>query len=579
MRLATTLLALLLASAAPSAQDAVTVEAEDATLIGDAAVATERAGYSGTGYVTNLNAEGDSLRFTVEGTGEFVQLKLAMAASGFLAAYEVRVDGEVVAAGNRTASRTFREVVVAEQRLSEGSHTVTVHGAFDIDYLTIAPYTYPPPATPPPALSDPDATPATRALFAFLLDIYGEHVLSGQQDVYQSGAPRTDEIDYVEGVTGKVPAIGAFDLVNYSPSRRACGTNPTGWVEEWIDWAGEDGIVTLMWHWNAPTDLYDDDCDTSNNEPGQEWWSGFYTEATSFDVEAALAEGPGGERYDLLLSDIDAIAAELQTFADADIPLLWRPLHEAYGGWFWWGAQGPEPYVELWRLMYDRLVDHHGLHNLIWVHTHRPEDADQAAWYPGDDYVDVVGVDKYVDDPNSVFQSTWSMLQDQFGGDKLVALTETGTLPSMTRSADFGVTWNWFVVWEGSFIRDLDRDRLVEVYTSDVVLTRDELPDWRSYTLATAGERGPEAESPGDLTLYPNPSAGPATLRLALDAPADVTVEVFDVTGRLVARQSLGAQPAGPLVAPFPAPAASGTYLVRVVAGDRVVRGTLVVAR
>ena len=54
---------------------------------------------------------------------------------------------------------------------------------------------------------------------------------------------------------------------------------------------------------------------------------------------SALAD-PAGEDYALLLRDIDAIAVELQKFEDAGVPVIWRPLHEAQGGWFWWGAQG-----------------------------------------------------------------------------------------------------------------------------------------------------------------------------------------------------------------------------------------------
>ncbi|MAQ94327.1 MAG: beta-mannosidase [Rhodothermaceae bacterium] len=569
MRIPLLLLAVLLFAAPGRAQSDVPIEAEGGTLTGAAAVATTRAGYSGAGYVTGLDQPGDSLAISFEGTGDFVQLRLAVAGDSRFGSYEARLDGEVVGGGNVTTGGSFRELVVDERRLSAGLHTLTLHGTFDVDYLVLTPTAYEGPALPPPVLSDPDATPATEALFAFLLDIYGEHVLAGQQDGYQNGGPSTREIDYVTAQTGKEPAVGAFDLINYSPSRRQYGANPTGWAEHWIDWAGTDGIVTLMWHWNAPTDLL--------NTSDQPWWRGFYTEATTFDVEAALAEGPGGENYDLLLRDIDAIAVELQKFEDADVPVLWRPLHEAYGRWFWWGAKGPAPYVALWRLMYERLVDHHGLHNLIWVHTHRPEDGDQAAWYPGDDVVDVVGVDKYEDNPEAVFQSTWAKLQEQFGANKLVALTESGTLPDMTRSVDFGVTWSWFAIWEGDFIRDLDPDRLTDIYTSEAVLTRDELPDWRSYVLATAADATPTADL-DRLSLAPNPSAGRPTLRLDLGTSAEVTIDVFDVTGRSVLRQSLGTQPAGPLAVPLHVDS-SGTYLVRVTAGDRVVRGRFVVAR
>ena len=74
--------------------------------------------------------------------------------------------------------------------------------------------------------------------------------------------------------------------------------------------------------------------------------------------------------------------------------MLWRPLHEASGGWFWWGAHGPDPFKQLWELMFRRFTEVHELHNLIWVYT-----ADPTAhhdWYPGDDMVDVVGAGGWV---------------------------------------------------------------------------------------------------------------------------------------------------------------------------------------
>jgi mannan endo-1,4-beta-mannosidase len=561
-------LLLLLVAGAPAAQVGVPIEAESGQLVGGATVATVRAGYSGAGYVTSLSQPGDSLRLPITGTGAFVQIRLAVASAIRPNSFEVRLDGQVIAAGSRILSGAFNEIVVDERRLAAGPHTLTIRGTFDVDYVRLTPASYPPPAPAQPVLSDPDATPATRALFAFLLDTYGTHILSGQQDVYQNGAPRTAEIAYVAQQTGRVPAIGAFDLINYSPSRRQFGANPTGWAEHWAQWAGTDGIVTLMWHWNAPAGLL--------NTSAQPWWRGFYTEATTFDIEAVLAN-PAGPEYALLLRDIDAIAVELRKFADADVPVLWRPIHEAYGGWFWWGARGPAPYVALWRLLHQRLTVHHGLHNLIWVHTHRPTDADQAAWYPGDDVVDVVGLDIYSSDPASVFQDQWALAQAQFGGNKLVTLSETGTLPDLTRSQDFGVLWSWFAIWEGGFLRDVPAAHLSAVYNSEVVLTRDELPDWRAYVLSRPD--GPGAADAAPLVLSPNPSAGPATARLDLPAPADVRVEVFTLTGRLVARADLGPRPAGPLATPVPAVHAAGTYVVRVTAGGAVARGLFVVAR
>lgn len=96
----------------------------------------------------------------------------------------------------------------------------------------------------------------------------------------------------------------------------------------------------------------------------QPWWKGYYTEGTTFDFERALA-GPDAEAYRLLLRDIDAIAPQLQRLEDANVPVLWRLLH-------------------------DRLTNVHGLDNLIWVWNSEAPD-----WYPGDDAVHIVSVASY----------------------------------------------------------------------------------------------------------------------------------------------------------------------------------------
>jgi hypothetical protein len=75
--------------------------------------------------------------------------------------------------------------------------------------------------------------------------------------------------------------------------------------------------------------------------PEQRWWSGFYTAASDFNVESALRD-TGNANYTLLIKDIDDIAVQLGLLRDAGVPVIWRPLHEAEGGWFWWGAKGPE---------------------------------------------------------------------------------------------------------------------------------------------------------------------------------------------------------------------------------------------
>ena len=318
---------------------------------------------------------------------------------------------------------------------------------------------------PPKTLTDPQATDEAKSLMSFLVDQYGQKVLSGQQDM--------SEINYIFSTTGKQPAIGVFDLIDYSPSRIEFGANPTGQVESWIGWANTGGgIVSLSWHWNAPTDLL--------NTEDQPWWRGFYTEATTFDIEAVLAD-PNGFRYDLLIRDLDAISAELTKFQNAGLPVLWRPLHEASGGWFWWGDKGPGPFIELWRLMHDRFINVNGLHNLIWVYT-----VGDPAWYPGDDYVDIVGMDIYPDEPNTSLVGYWQDTQSRHEGVKLVTLSESGIVPDPDKIRQDNVWWNWFNVWSGEFIHDVDPAYLTSVYHDEDIITLDELIDWRHYPISSS---------------------------------------------------------------------------------------------
>ncbi len=532
------------------------LEAEDAELVG-VQVDSSRSGYSGRGYVTGFDDDGDLLRFSFESEQGIYELRLGYAQTSRIKPYALIIDGDDAGGTLFGTQGNFSESRLTETWLASGEHVVEINGDFEVDYLRLVPVVYIPPDPPPFRLTDPQATPETRALMGFLLDMYGKKILSGQQNL--------NEIRYIERETGKTPAIGAFDLIEYSPSRIEHGANPGNSVEQWVEWAGKDGIVTLMWHWNAPTDLI-------NEAPDRLWWSGFYTRATTFDLDNVLAD-PTAERYQLLLRDIDAIAVELRKFQDVNVPVLWRPLHEAAGGWFWWGAHGPEAFIELWQLLYDRLVHEHDLHNLIWVYTHEPN---ATAWYPGDDYVDIVSRDVYAADPRAVMRSDWEQLQELYGDRMLVSLSESGTLPHPEVMTDYGIWWSWFVVWNGRFIRDIDVDYLNEVFHSDHVLTRDELPAWRSYPQET--EAPPPAVALG-ASLYPNPSNGPATLQLSLPAASGVRVEVFDLLGRLVHGDDLGFQPAGLLTVSVETGDASGMYLVRVRAGELAAQRSLLIAK
>lgn len=242
-----------------------------------------------------------------------------------------------------------------------------------IDYIELTPAKARPPHQINKDLVNDESGRIAYKLYNYLVSIYGKKILSGQQDMKWA--------NWITQNVGKTPALLSVDLMDYSPSRVERQGQISMAIEDAISHHNKGGIVSVLWHWNAPTGLYD----TSENP----WWSGFYTRATDFDIAQVLAD-PQGANYTLLVRDIDSIAIQLKRLEYAGVPVLFRPLHEAEGEWFWWGAKGPEPAKALWKLLFDRLGEYHGLSNLIWVWNSIAED-----WYPGDDTVDILSADVY----------------------------------------------------------------------------------------------------------------------------------------------------------------------------------------
>jgi mannan endo-1,4-beta-mannosidase len=212
--------------------------------------------------------------------------------------------------------------------------------------------------------------------------------------------------------------------------------------------------------------------DSQGHQQNHLWYRGFYTDSTKFDLQKAI-DNPNSKDYALLLSDIDAIAIQLKKMSDANVPVLWRPLHEAEGGWFWWGAKGPGPFKKLWRLMYDRLTNYHHLHNLIWVDC----SGTNPDWYPGDKYVDIIGIDAYPSDEHDTQTESWKTLLAEYGGRKPLALTEYGGVPDVPDMRKIGVDWLYFVSWTndlGPKKNGLEWDK--RIYTWPTVINEDRLP-------------------------------------------------------------------------------------------------------
>jgi mannan endo-1,4-beta-mannosidase len=181
---------------------------------------------------------------------------------------------------------------------------------------------------------------------------------------------------------------------------------------------------------------------------------------------------------------MDTIAALLLRLQAANVPVLWRPLHEAEGGWFWWGAQGPEACVALYKLMFDRFTNHHGLRNLIWVWN-----SAAPAWYPGDAIVDILGIDSYppIGDHGALSAQYKSLVA--LGKDtKMVALPEVGNIPDPAQLKLYHADWSYFVTWNGAYIESDTYNPLdfkKKIFNDPSVINLSDLGNWKTGKNAT----------------------------------------------------------------------------------------------
>lgn len=386
---------------------------------------------------------------------------------------KIFIDGEK-AADVSTDSNGFSECVVQKIWISEGEHKISLTkgwGWIDFDRLEIRQSEllgediY--------ALSDelcnPNATKAAKSLYRYLISIYGSYTLSGQHSTLGMAS---DEFEAIERKTGKTPALIEIDLSKTTTPYSEEYKEFDPYIDRIKEFDKKGGIVVLNWHWYAPKDYILDSAD-------QPWWKGFYTEATSIDL-AKIMSGEDEKGLALLDEDIDMIAEALKKLQKKKIPVLFRPLHEASGGWFWWGASGAEPYKQLYIHLYDRLTNYHKLNNIIWVWNGESEE-----WYPGDEYVDIASTDIYADEHEYSSQiNKFIAVGEASNGKKPVALAENGVQIDPDMMERDNVYWLYFCTWGGEYCTTdmYTSDEMFEkVYGSEQVITLDELPNWRKY--------------------------------------------------------------------------------------------------
>ncbi|MBQ4535989.1 MAG: beta-mannosidase [Lachnospiraceae bacterium] len=306
---------------------------------------------------------------------------------------------------------------------------------------------------------NPDATKEAAELLDYLYHVAGNQIISGQH----TQTNPMEEITYTEQLTGKKPKLRGFEMLSYSPNinyedaTEACLTEVyenRDTMETAIRWAKESGgIVTLSFHWFSPLGGRD---------------KSFYAKNTDFDASKILQEGT--DERNAFFADMERIGIVLKRFENEKIPVLWRPFHESDGEWFWWGAKGPEVARELYKLMFDYYTKQLHLDNLLWVWNCR-----LAEGYPGDEYVDVISVDVYLQEYEPTdYAEEYRLLVENTGCRKVAALAEIGYLPDVKMLQESRIPWAYFMLWSKEFCigeQYNSKEIMKKVYQSEYVLT------------------------------------------------------------------------------------------------------------
>ncbi|MBR0512349.1 MAG: glycoside hydrolase [Ruminococcus sp.] len=476
-------------------------EAEKAELKG-AKVASDLPEFSGDGYVTAFGKEGkNSVVFEIDvPSNQHYDLSFNIL-SGSTVNCRLKLGDEQLTEFRTTDNKKFTYITIYGVFLTKGKQKLEFtpkDGDISLDYLKIENNT---------SLSDisydakgelvnKKAGESAKELMSFLSDNYGKYMITGQ---YAYGG-NNSEMDLIYRTTGKYPVIrfSNFEVpdVSYDASFKE--------VDAAADWYLNGGISCVSWYWKSPSEKK----------------SGIRTEETDFDISKAVTDKDiaelteeelrelyskgeiSRECYGLLL-DIDNMAGQLTSLRNRGVPVLWRPLPEGCGDWYWWGAKGADSYKWLWKLIYDRFTKYFELDNLIWIWNGQSNSAmvDKRTF-------DIASVDLYFSgekDYGSRFYEEFAAVQKFTGTDKLIAISECGSVPDMDTAFRDNAVWSFFGVWYGKYVQNekgeyneefTSKDALIRAYNSDGAMTLDEYRKMRGIEPSEADTTtAPEADA------------------------------------------------------------------------------------
>ncbi len=225
-------------------------------------------------------------------------------------------------------------------------------------------------------------------LFKQLKSVGNNGVLYGHQDdlaygvtwAYEEGRSDTKE------TAGDYPALFGWELGGIELNHPVnLDSVPFDEMRDFVIKGHEMGaVITFSWHPFSAVDTTKSSWDT--------------------DQEVVKHIIPGGSHHDEFKKQLDKVAhffASLKVGDSQQVPFIFRPWHEMDGSWFWWGSSlcTPEDFKTLFRFTIEYLKNEKGLDFLTAYSPDNRFNTEEKylTWYPGDDIVDIIGMDNYGD--------------------------------------------------------------------------------------------------------------------------------------------------------------------------------------
>ncbi|MGO4953362.1 glycosyl hydrolase [Paenibacillus sp. DRB1-1] len=328
---------------------------------------------------------------------------------------------------------------------------------------------------------NPNGQATTKEVMNWLANLSSENrVVSGAFGGYTNASFSMTEANRIENATGQSPAVYGCDY-----SR---GWMETSNIADSIDYSCNTDLISHWKNGGIPQ--------ISMHLANPAFNSGNYkTPISNSQYERILdSSTEEGQRLDAMLSKI---ADGLQQLEDEGVPVLFRPLHEMNGEWFWWGltdynqedSERITLYKQLYKKVYHYMTETRGLDNLIWVYAPDANRNFKTDFYPGSSYVDIVGLDAYFSDPYSI-----QGYDELTALDKPFAFTEVG--PQATNgSMDYSLFINaikekypktiYFLAWDEGWSPAANKGAY-NLYNDGWTLNKGEM--WEGSSLASFAE-------------------------------------------------------------------------------------------